>query len=96
MPASGFPKGLAGLDRQALGVPDEQALVEDYCAQRGLSGVPHWRFYLVFSFFRLAAICQGVLRRALDGNASSEKALETGRQASVLAAMGAALISADD
>lgn len=96
LPASGFPKGLAGLDRQALGVPDEQALVEDYCAQRGLSGVPHWRFYLVFSFFRLAAICQGVLRRALDGNASSEKALETGRQASVLAAMGAALISADD
>ncbi len=92
LPTSGFPKGLAGLDRDALGLPDEQALVELYCQRRGLSAIPHWHFYLVFSFFRLAAICQGVLRRALDGNASSSRALETGRQASVLAELGAALI----
>ena len=32
-------------------------------------------FYLAFSFFRLAAILQGVYRRGLEGNASSREAL---------------------
>ena len=39
------------------------------------AGIGNWTFYLAFSFFRFAAICQGVYRRALDGNASNpEKA----------------------
>lgn len=92
LPASGFPKGLAGLDRAALGLPSEEDIVLRYCEQRGLAGIPHWHFYLVFSFFRLAAICQGVLRRALDGNASSEKAFETGKQAPILARLGAQIL----
>lgn len=92
LPASGFPRGLAGLDRTALGVPTEQQLISAYCQRRGIEHIDNFSFYLVFSFFRLAAICQGVLKRALDGNASSERALETGKQTSVLAALGAALI----
>src|SRR5690606_16881676 len=92
LPATGFPRGLAGLARVALGVPTEQQLISAYCQRRGIEQIDNFSFYLVFSFFRLAASCQGVLKRALDGNASSERALETGKQTSVLAALGAALI----
>ena len=38
---------------------------------RALTEVPHWNFLLAFSFFRIAAIVQGVYKRALDGNASN-------------------------
>ena len=40
-------------------------------AAPGLAEVPHWTFLIAFSFFRIAAICQGVYKRALDGNASN-------------------------
>ncbi len=64
-------KGLGGLDRARLGVPDEAAYVRRYAERRGLGEIRHWRFYLAFSFFRLAAILQGVAKRAIDGNASN-------------------------
>ena len=53
-----------------------------YCERMGLAEVPHWPFLLAFSFFRIAAIAQGVYKRALDGNASDP---ERGRK------MGAAV-----
>jgi aminoglycoside phosphotransferase (APT) family kinase protein len=40
----------------------------------GIDKIGNWAFYLAFSFFRLAAICQGVAKRAADGNASSKSA----------------------
>ena len=64
----------------------------EYCARRGLDAIPHWNFYLAFSFFRFAAILQGVLKRAQDGNASSKLAFEYGALAAPLASMGAELI----
>jgi aminoglycoside phosphotransferase (APT) family kinase protein len=79
--------GLGGLDRTALGIPTEDEYVASYCERRGLSGIPDWNFYLVFSLFRLAAILQGVLKRAIDGNASSQKAFLYGAMAPRLAAM---------
>jgi len=78
--------GLGGIDRVELGIPTEQQYVAAYCRRRGLENIPHWEFYIVFSFFRLAAILQGVLKRALDGNASSDKALMYGALAPRLAA----------
>ena len=36
--------------------------------------IPNWNFYLAFSMFRLASICQGVVKRGQMGNASSDKA----------------------
>ena len=33
--------------------------------------MPNWPFLIAFSFFRIAAIAQGVYKRALDGNASN-------------------------
>ncbi len=71
LPNEGSFRGLAGVDREALGIPDEASYVASYCARRGLDGIPNWSYYLAFSFFRLAAILQGVYRRSLDGNASN-------------------------
>jgi aminoglycoside phosphotransferase (APT) family kinase protein len=84
-------KGLAGMPIEELGIPDEKTLVDQYCKLRGLPEIQHWHFYLAFSMFRLAAICQGVMKRALDGNAANENALATGRMARPLAEMGASL-----
>ena len=81
-------KGLAGLDCDALGIPSEQRYVSDYCRRMGISGIDHWPFYLAFSFFRFAAICQGVKQRALQGNASSSDADGVGAMAAPLAELG--------
>ena len=51
-------------------VSDEE-YVAAYCRRTGIPGVPHWPFLIAFSFFRIAAIVQGVYKRALDGNASN-------------------------
>lgn len=87
LPTVGTVKGLKGKDRLALGVPSESEIVERYCQVRGINGIDHWTFYIAFSFFRLAAICQGVLKRALNGNASSDKALQVGSMVPVLTKM---------
>ncbi len=85
--SSGF-RGLGGIDRTALGLPTEDEYVARYCERRGLAGIDNWVFYLAFSFFRLAAICQGVYKRALDGNASNpEKAKTYGQAVRLLAAL---------
>ncbi len=81
---SGF-RGLGGIDRKAAGIPSEEEYVAAYCARRGLAGIDNWTFYLAFSFFRLAAICQGVYKRSLDGNASNpEKARSYGEAVRLL------------
>ena len=79
--------GLAGLDRKALGIPTEEEYVAEYCQRMGIDSIPNWNFYLVFSIFRLAAILQGVKKRAIDGNASSDKAARMGELVVPLAAM---------
>lgn len=80
--------GLAGADRAALGIPDEAALLRRYTELSGNPVDADWPFVLAFSFFRLAAIAQGVAKRAQQGNASSERAQQAGRMAEVLAQMG--------
>lgn len=84
---SGF-RGLGGIDRKAHGLPTEEEYVARYCERRGISGIDNWTFYLAFSFFRLAAICQGVYKRALDGNASNpEKARTFGAAVRLLSSL---------
>ncbi len=63
-------RGLAGIDRKTLGLPSDRDYIEQYCARRGLAEIKDFGFYLAFNFFRMAAILQGVYKRALDGNAS--------------------------
>ncbi|MCG7494604.1 phosphotransferase family protein [Thalassobius sp. Cn5-15] len=70
MPPGGEGRGLAGVDRNAEGLISDQAFIDMYCQRRGLAGIDRFGFYLSFAFFRMAAILQGVYKRALDGNAS--------------------------
>jgi aminoglycoside phosphotransferase (APT) family kinase protein len=87
-------RGLRGLNASELGIPSESECVTQYCRLRGLPPVAaqDWTYYLAFCMFRLAGILQGVLARALQGNASSETALQAGRRARPLAELGWALV----
>jgi aminoglycoside phosphotransferase (APT) family kinase protein len=80
--------GLGGMDRAALGIPDEAALLARYAELSGRAPPRDWPFVLGFSFFRLAAIAQGVAKRAQQGNASSEQAVQAGQMTGMLAALG--------
>ncbi len=75
---SGVMDGLAGIDRSSIGIPTEEEYIALYCQRMGIEKIDNWNFYLAFSFFRLAAIAQGVAKRAQQGNASSAKAKQTG------------------
>jgi len=90
--SSGF-KGMGGIDRKAIGLPTEEEYVASYCRRSGIDGIDNWVFYLAFSFFRLAAICQGVYKRSLDGNASNpEKAKHYRDAVPLLAGLAVELI----
>ncbi|HMM54405.1 MAG TPA: phosphotransferase [Candidatus Desulfobacillus sp.] len=80
-------RGLAGHDLAALGIPGEREYVDLYCRRRGRDAIPaeEFEYYVAFNMFRLAAILQGILARALQGNAASQEAVETGRRARPLA-----------
>ncbi len=94
MPVGPEGRGLAGLDRKALGIPTEEEYVASYCERRGLVGIPDFGFFLGFCFFRMAAILQGVKKRALDGNASNpEQGLKLGALVPLFASGGLAAIS---
>lgn len=95
LPNAAGTRGLADVDRAALGIPGEQQYIETYCLRTGQSGISDWTFYLAFSFFRLASIVQGVKKRALDGNASSKRALEVGKMTRPLALAAVELITGD-
>ncbi|MFV1464136.1 MULTISPECIES: phosphotransferase family protein [unclassified Phaeobacter] len=71
MPPGREGRGLAGLDRRELGLPSDEDFIASYCKRRDLPGVDNFGYYLSFSFFRMAAILQGVRKRGLDGNASN-------------------------
>ncbi|SES92364.1 phosphotransferase [Oceanicella actignis] len=97
LPHEGGFRGLAGVERgPATGIPTEAEYVAAYCRRRGIAEIPDWTFCLAFSFFRLAAILQGVYKRALDGNASNpERALEIGKNVPRLAALAMDCIRED-
>lgn len=81
-------RGIAGLDLAALGIPDEASYIAAYCRRTGRERIDHWDFYLAYNMFRLAAILQGIMKRALDGTAASAEALDAGRRARPLAELG--------
>jgi acyl-CoA dehydrogenase len=81
-------RGIGGLDLSALGIPDEAQYLKQYSQTTGLDGAEHWDFYIAYNLFRMAAILQGIARRAADGTAASSDALETGNKARPLAEIG--------
>lgn len=89
LPVGRKGRGLMGVDRADLGLPTDDAFIMQYCERRGLDGIDNFGYYVGFCFFRMAAIIQGVLKRALDGNASNpEQAKELGAYIPVFAEHG--------
>jgi len=80
-------RGLAGRDLASLGIPSERQYIARYCQRTGRAAIApaEFEYYLVFNMFRLAAILQGIAARALQGNAASQEAIETGKRARPLA-----------
>ncbi len=94
LPNQGDFRGLGGLDGKALGIPSESEYVALYCRRTGLAEVPHWPFLIAFSFFRIAAIVQGVYKRALDGNASNpERGIRMGAGVSLMARLAMEMVA---
>jgi aminoglycoside phosphotransferase (APT) family kinase protein len=85
--------GLKGIDRHSLGIPTEEEYVAQYCKRMNIENIPNWTFYLAFSFFRLAAIVQGVAKRAAQGNASNSNAGKVGAFVQPLAMMALQIIA---
>jgi len=85
-------KGLWECDRTDLGIPTEDEYIETYCQRMNIPRIENWHFYLAFSCFRFAAIVQGVLFRALSGNASNSRAKKVGELTSPLTNIAVDLI----
>jgi aminoglycoside phosphotransferase (APT) family kinase protein len=83
-------RGMAGLDLPALGIPSEQDYVARYCerTKRNHINPTHWDFYLAYNLFRIAAICQGIAKRVIEGTAASTFAAEAATKTVPLAELG--------
>jgi aminoglycoside phosphotransferase (APT) family kinase protein len=83
-------RGLRGADLDALGIPTEEEYLRLYLQRTGRTAPrpEEWRFCMAYNMFRAAAIFQGVMARAVAGNAASAKAVETGRRARPMAELG--------
>lgn len=81
-------RGIGGLDLPALGIPTEAQYIDVYAKRTGRARIEHWDFYLAYNMFRLSAILQGIMKRALDGTAASQQAIDAGKRARPMAEMG--------
>jgi aminoglycoside phosphotransferase (APT) family kinase protein len=88
------PQGIDGVlsfqdvDRTSPGIPSEGQFVASYCQRVGRTAVPDLMFFIAFSFFRAAAIAQGIAMRAKIGTASAPDAAERGARARLMAEIG--------
>jgi len=69
--------GVKGLTGPTTGIPTIEAVVERYCAATGRDGVPDLNWYFAYNLFRLTGIVQGIKKRIIEGNASSDQAAKT-------------------
>lgn len=99
--------GLKGLNLHKLGIPSHKEFVASYfkwCIKLGIPNImnsfqpsgdaewlPRYKYFLILSAFRMAAILQGVYSRSLKGNASSTKATMMGQRAVLFAKLAANL-----
>ena len=68
------------------GIPPEMAYLRSYCEATGRPvDLAEYEFCMAYGMFRLAAILQGILKRSIDGTASSPQARETGLKARAIA-----------
>jgi aminoglycoside phosphotransferase (APT) family kinase protein len=76
-PNDGDARGtLQGLDLAALGIPGLESYVARYCERVGRPPIENLGFYKAYNLFRVAAIVQGIVGRAVQGNAAAEGAAQ--------------------
>ena len=82
-------RGIGGLDIGKLGIPSEADYISRYCERTGLTTpqalAADWSFYMAYNMFRIAAILQGIAKRAEAGTASSAQAVTSGAGARPMA-----------
>jgi aminoglycoside phosphotransferase (APT) family kinase protein len=87
MPQESF-RGLRGHDLAALGIPDEKTYRQMYQRRVNRPLGDNWNFYLAYNLFRVAAILQGIAKRAHEGLSSHARDLDFGNNAPMLAKIG--------
>lgn len=88
MPPSEAGTGsLLGHDLAALGIPSLADYVDAYVRRTGLDPRPYLAVYSAYNFFRIAAILQGIAKRAIDGTAAGADAVAMGATARPLGEM---------
>ena len=73
---------------KGLGIPNEDEYLKKYLSRTKMQIDSDWEFYIIFSLFKVAGICQGILGRVRDGTAASEFALQMGKRAIEYANLG--------
>ncbi len=73
---------------KGLGIPNEDEYLKNYLSRTKMQLDSDWEFYIIFSLFKVAGICQGILGRVRDGTAASEFALQMGKRAIEYANLG--------
>jgi aminoglycoside phosphotransferase (APT) family kinase protein len=82
-------RGIGGIDHKALGIPGEEEYIAKYCERTGKAiRKEDFTFYLAYNMFRMAGILQGIMKRYVDGTASSTQALKAGQATRPMAEMG--------
>tara|TARA_B100000886_G_scaffold140533_1_gene95156 strand:+ start:17648 stop:18685 length:1038 start_codon:yes stop_codon:yes gene_type:complete len=70
------------------GIFTQKEYVDLYLSRTNFSLESEWEFYIIFSLFKVAGICQGILGRVRDGTASSDFAKQMGERAKFFAELG--------
>ena len=73
---------------KGLGIPNEDEYLKKYLSRTKMQLDSNWEFYIIFSLFKVAGICQGILGRVRDGTAASEFAIQMGKRALEYANLG--------
>lgn len=83
-------RGFGGIDIARTGIPSLEQHLAQYCRETGRAEVPQhlWNACIAFGMFKVAAILQGVARRAREGNASNTNAHTAGARARAIAERG--------
>ena len=71
-----------------IGIFSEKEYLENYLRRTNFKLENDWNFYIIFSLFKVAGICQGILGRVRDGTASSDFAIQMGKRAKTFADLG--------
>ena len=71
-----------------LGIFTEAEYLDLYLKRTKMELESEWDFYIIFSLFKVAGICQGILGRVRDGTAASEFAIQMGKRAKMFADLG--------